>query len=400
MKVLFLSSWFPSPPDNGSKLRVYHLLRALAARHQVSLASFAFGTARPQEADLRAWCRRVEVVQQDPSQRSRLMRGLRYLSLSPIVAAPVPAMSDAVSALAAETKFDVVVASTETMATYVSRVRGAAAILEEHNSFARMMYERYQQQTSSLQRLRCWASWQKTRYYEARLFPRFDLVTMVSEQDRQTSQALPAYRGKVEVVPNGVDCRRNRPGLVVAQPNALVYNGALTYSANYDAMRYFLSEIYPLIRQQIPDVSLSITGSTKGVDLAGLRLDESVRLTGYVDDIRLPVAGSAVCVVPLRQGGGTRLKILEAMALGTPVVATSKGVEGLEAVDGEHLLIADEPQSFAERTVRQLRDDALRQRLISNARRLVEERYDWERIGQRFVDLVEEVVHRNAGGSP
>jgi glycosyltransferase involved in cell wall biosynthesis len=157
-------------------------------------------------------------------------------------------------------------------------------------------------------------------------------------------------------------------------------------------MQYFLAEIYPLIKQQIPDVILTITGSTKGVDLDGLRLDESVHLTGYVDDVRQPVARSAVCVVPIQQGGGTRLKILEAMALGTPVVATSKGAEGLDMIDGEHLLIADAPDAFAEAVVNVLRDTELRRRLATHARALVEARYDWGPIGQQFVELVEEVT--------
>ena len=177
-----------------------------------------------------------------------------------------------------------------------------------------------------------------------------------------------------------------------SQPDVLVFNGSLTYSANYDAMRWFLAEVYPRVRAQVPGVSLTITGSTQGVDLAGLALDDTVRLTGFVEDVRIPVAEANLCVVPIRQGGGTRLKILEAMALGTPVVATSKGAEGLDITDGKHLLLADEPETFARRTVAVLGNPALRHDLTANARRLVEERYDWAAIGQRFVDLVEATV--------
>jgi polysaccharide biosynthesis protein PslH len=196
------------------------------------------------------------------------------------------------------------------------------------------------------------------------------------------------------VVPNGVDCDRNRPGLAPGEPQRLVYNGALTYQANYDAVKYFLAEIYPLIRKAQPDVTLAVTGSTQGVNLADLALSDGVKLTGYLDDVRPVVAGSRVCVVPLQEGGGTRLKILEAMALGTPIVSTSKGAEGIEARHGEHLLLADDAASFAECTLSLLRDTDLRQRLAVNARRLVEERYDWTRIGERFAGLVEDAVKR------
>jgi len=191
------------------------------------------------------------------------------------------------------------------------------------------------------------------------------------------------------VVPNGVDCAHNHLGQGEPQPYRLVFSGALQYRANYDAMQYFLAEIYPLVRRQVSDVNLTITGPAQGIDLKGLELDGSVRLSGFVDDIRPLVAGASVCIVPLREGGGTRLKILEAMALGTPVVATSKAVEGLDVMDGVHFLQADTPAQFVDQILRLFRDPATRLRLVRSARQLVEQRYDWRRIGLRFLDLLE-----------
>jgi glycosyltransferase involved in cell wall biosynthesis len=156
-------------------------------------------------------------------------------------------------------------------------------------------------------------------------------------------------------------------------------------------MHYFLDEIYPLIRAQEPEVSLAITGSTSGVDLAGLPLGAGAETVGFVEDVRPLVAGAWAVVAPIRQGGGTRLKILEAMALGTPVVATSKAAEGLSVTSGRDILIADGPDAFAACVVQLLRDAALREYLAGNARQLVELEYDWQAIGQRFVDLIEEV---------
>ena len=401
MRVLFLSTWFPHPPDNGSKLRVYHLLRALGRTHEVSLLSFAFATARPEDAaPLTRFCGQVEVVAVDPFVANRAGALRTFLSPSPVAARPLPAMSRAAARWLQTQAFDAVIASTEMMAAYALHAPPATAtILEEHNSLTRWMQERYAEQTSAVQRLRCWASWQKTRRYEARLFKQFDLVTMVSAQDRAVCQSdLPGYRGRVEVVPNGVDCAHNRPGLAQPRPASLVYNGSLTYSANYDAMRWFLAEVYPRIRGQVPEASLTITGSTEGVDLAGLALDDSVHLPGFVEDVRLPMAGAAVAVAPIRQGGGTRLKILEAMALGTPVVATSKGAEGLDVVDGEYLLLADDPERFASQTIRLVSDADLHGRLAANARHLVETRYDWQQIGQKFVALVGETVAQVKAG--
>ena len=398
MNVLFLSTWFPYPSDNGSKLRVYNLLRALAQLHAVTLVSFAFDTARPEQpGDLRTLCAAVQVVSVNPFAVNRAGTLRTFLSTRSVASRPISAMTQLVADALCLSAFDAVISSTTMMADYALQTSpGAATLLEEHNSLTRWMHERYAGQTNPLQRLRCWASWQKTRRYEAELFARFDLVTMVSAQDRATCLAdLPGYGGSVAVVPNGVDCQHNHSGLAQPRPNTLVYNGSLTYSANYDAMRWFLAEVYPRIKTQTLGVSLTITGSTTGVDLAGLALDDSVRLTGFVDDVRLPVAGSAVCVAPIRRGGGTRLKILEAMALGTPVVSTSKGAEGLEVTPGHDILIADEPADFADHVIHMLRDAAQREQLATNARRLVEQRYDWIEIGRRFVDLVEEAVERH-----
>ena len=396
MKILFLSTWFPSPTDNGSKIRVYHLLRALGAQHQVSLLSFAFDTARPAEATaLRDICVDVQAVECNPFRRDGVSALARYLSPGPIVTRPLEEMRLAVQRQLDSAHYDAVIASIEVMATYAFQApQTTTKILEEHNSLSRWMWERYRAQQSTLQRLRCWISWRKTSFYESRLFRQFDLCTMVSDQDRTASlQMLPGYHGPVEVVPNGVDCDWNRPGLAPAEPHRLVFNGSLTYQVNYDAVKYFLAEIYPIIREALPTVTLSITGSTKGVSLAGLSLD-GVRLTGYVDDIRQVVASSSVCVVPIQEGGGTRLKILEAMALGTPIVSTTKGAEGIKAKHGEHLLLADNVANFARCTLDLLCDVDLRQQLAVNARRLVEEYYNWTQIGQRFTGLVEDAINR------
>jgi len=397
VNILFLSTWFPWPLDNGSKVRVYHLLKGLAARHRVTLLSFAFGTSAPAAVgNLRASCTDVRVVQCDPFDRDPVTRALRFLSLAPVVARPLPEMSRVCRRTLAQASFDLVIASTEVMSAYAwQALPTTPKILEEHNSLSRWMWDRYRQQTSSVQRVRCWATWLKTRLYESRLFRRFDLCTMVSEQDRDAClHMLPGYRGPVEVVPNGVDCAYHRLGLVEPAPNTLIFNGALTYYANHDAMRHFLADIYPVVRRQNAGATLTITGPTAGVDLQGLELDGTVRLSGYVDDVRPFVGGAWACVVPLRQGGGTHLKVLEAMALGTPVIATSKGVEGLEAIPGKHVLVADDPGQFAQLVVRLLADPDLRARLSANARRLVEERYDWVQIGARFAALCEAVAQR------
>lgn len=327
----------------------------------------------------------------DPFAYNRASSLSTFLSPSPVITRSVPAMRRLVSQILNEECFDVAIASTEVTAAYVLQAPSSTVrVLEEHNSLTRWMYERYKNGANFRNKLRCWGSWQKARLYESRLFKRFDLITMVSELDQSVCQReLPWYKGRVEVVANGVDCEFNKPAMESRYSNVLVYNGALTYHANFEAIRWFLADVYPRIRLAIPQVRLIITGSTDGVNLNDLLIDASVSLPGFIDDVRKPVGEAAVCVAPIREGGGTRLKILEAMALGTPVVSTSKGAEGLNVKSGYHLLIANDPSAFAQDTITLLRDSHLRAYLAANARKLVEDQYDWCEIGTRFVKLVE-----------
>jgi len=309
-------------------------------------------------------------------------------------------MRQTVTQVAGSGRWDAVVALQSPVARYALLLPSVPRVLDVDTAYSYQAYERYARQIGFTGRLRTWASLWKVHRYETHLFRQYQTCTVVSPMELAYLKNMTSTPdSRCEVVSNGVDCQHNYPGIVQPLPKSLIYNGALTYSANYQAMQYFLDEVYPRIKEQEPDVSLTITGSTAGVDLSGLRLDDSVRLSGYVDDIRLLIAGAWLCVVPICQGGGTRLKILEAMALGTPVVATSKGAEGLDIVQNTHLLIGDTPEVFADAVLRIMRDNNLRERLRRNARALVEQQYDWETIGAQFVALVEETVEGQTGRS-
>lgn len=389
MRVLYLSTWWPWPPNNGSRIRANYLLRALAKNHEVTLVGFNPDAPTPSTVLENVT---TYPVPADPFRYVQLPQLVKYLSPVPLVFWRIGEMEAAMRRLPNRDHWDAVVAVQAPVGRYALRFSTVPRILDVDTSLSYQLRERYLEQKTSLGAWRSWISWYKAYLYERALFRQFQSCAVVSPLEAPSVQAMTGQRSKVTVLPNGVDCTHHRLGLADVRPHTLIYNGALTYIANYDAMRYFLAEIYPLLKHALPDVTLSITGSTKGVALDGLRLDASVHLTGYVDDIRLPIAQSAVCVVPLRQGGGTRLKILEAMALGTPVVSTIKGAEGLDVIDNEHLLLADTPETFAAAVLRIMNDADLRERLRHNARVLVEKRYDWKMIGAQFVALVEDVA--------
>jgi glycosyltransferase involved in cell wall biosynthesis len=398
MKILFLSTWFPYPPNQGSKIRAYYLLKHLAQAHEVALVTYEDVDLDPAWVEhIQQLCSRLEIVPRKPFAASAGKTWLGWLSPRPsaVVAIHSMEMAEQVKQVAQSWRPDCVVALTFVTAPYALDVPGVPKVLDIDNFMARMLQEAIPLAQHPLGRFRRWLAYRKFLAYERKLYPQFDLCLAVTESDRlQVMQQMSLQPGQVIVVPNGVDTRYNQVKGIEPVPDSLIFNGALTYNANFDAMAYFLAEIFPLIRQQAPQVRLRVTGSTQGVDLSSLNLNRQVELTGYLADIRPAVAKSWACVVPLRLGGGTRLKILEAMSLGTPVISTAKGAEGLEVENGVHLLIADSPGEFAEQVLRLLRSAELREDLAHNAARLVSEKYEWSQIGAGFRQAVEGLVLR------
>jgi glycosyltransferase involved in cell wall biosynthesis len=195
---------------------------------------------------------------------------------------------------------------------------------------------------------------------------------------------------KLCVVPNGVDLSQYTWHEGAAQPCKMIFAGSITYGANFDAVYYFLREIMPLIKVNYPTAQLVITGKTDQVRLDRLPVDESVKFTGYLNDIQPEIASAWVQIVPLRIGGGTRLKILESLAIGTPVISTTKGAEGLDFVPGQDILIADTPEEFANSVIQLFSQPLLRHRLSLAGHQAVSQRYDWNMIGNQFLTFIDQ----------
>ena len=392
MKILFLSTWFPYPPNQGSRTRAYHLLRELARRNEVGLVTFGDNFVRPEWMDhLQDLCALVEVVPENPFALDPRRAALGWFSSLPrsVYAGGSPEMAAVVRRVARDWKPEAVLAMTYVMAPYALGVPASRRVMDVDNLMAHMLGEDVRRTEWGPQRLRRTIAARKFRHYERELYPRFDLSLVTSQLDVMRLRTyVPIRPGQVGCVPNGVDIEHYRPTPAAELPDSLVFPGALTYEANRDAMTSFVREILPGVVQQVPTARLTITGSTEGVDLSDLQVNGHVTFSGYQDDIRPILTGSAVCVVPLRKGGGTRLKILEAMALGTPVVSTPKGAEGLDVVHGRHLMIAETPEEFTAATVSLLRHRGLRDHLSGNARELVEQYYDWSKIGNELSRLI------------
>jgi glycosyltransferase involved in cell wall biosynthesis len=395
MRVLFLSRWFPAPADNGSKLRVLHLVRALAARHEVTLVAFV--SEPPAESDMRSLlqvCASVHTAPL-PTPLLRTFDGvLGFFDRQPrsVRAAFSAEMQAIVRDLWNAGHPDVVVASQIDMAPYALGLPDAIRVLDEVELTG--FREQMESVKDLLRRTRRQLMWAKRTAYTRRVLAGFEAYTVVSEGERALARSVAPDRPAPEVIPNGAEVTPPSAVNGRPEPGSIIYAGSVTYAPNLEAARYFIRDILPRVRAAAPGAVFTVTGRTDGVDMDGLRDAEGVRFPGRLGDIRTAIARSWLSVAPIRSGGGTRLKILESLALGTPVVSTSKGIEGLELEDGRHVLIADDAAGFGATVVELLGDPELRRRLGDEGRRVVARRYDWDRIGAAFCSVVERAARR------
>jgi len=396
MRILLLSRWFPFPADNGAKIRIYNLIRSIGSRHQVRLISFASEPVSDERlSEMRKHCYQVETVLYRPFQANSLKAALGLFS-------PIPRsfldthnaeFLGKVEQAGREEKFDLVLGSAWDSIPYLlgaPSLRTTPKLLEEVE--ISIYRDQYLQAKSALQRLRKWLMWNKWRYYMGRSLRQINACTVVSEPEiAPIHECLPGY-APIGVIPNGADIARFTGDFGAPQPDTIVYTGAMTYYVNFDAMKWFLSDIWPRVIAEVPQAKLFMCGRYDGVPVDELPKYDNVTLVGHLSDVRPRISQSWLSVVPERFGGGTRIKVPEAMALGTPVVATSRGAAGLDLTPGHDILIADQPEAFAQAVVRVLKDPTLRQSLSQNGRATVEVKYDWRIIGQQLDDFMMQLV--------
>jgi sugar transferase (PEP-CTERM/EpsH1 system associated) len=385
MRILWVKVGGLWPPHMGGRLRSFHLISELSRRHRVTVLT-THGTGDDPEgltAALPACEEIVSVPYAIPKRgtaRFALALARSWLSSSPVdvLKCRVPALREQAERVLA-TGVDLCVADFLVAAANVPDTRGIPAVLFEHN-VEHMIWKRLRDvERAPWRRALLSVEWKKMRRYEARACEEADLTLAVSEADRDLLETC-APRATIRTIPTGVDTAYFHPNGGGETSTSLVFTGAMDWYPNEDAMLYFIEAILPAIRRSVPDVSLSVVGRNPSQRLQSVAARAGVHVTGTVEDVRPYVARAAVCVVPLRVGGGTRLKIFEALAMGKAVVSTTVGAEGLPVVPGHHLLLADGVQDFAHTVASLLRDPGRRQHLAFAGRRLVEERYSWARV--------------------
>jgi glycosyltransferase involved in cell wall biosynthesis len=390
LKMLFVTPYLPSPPRFGGQRRLAGLIGGLSRSHEVSVLSFV----DPREdfaASIRAtaaYCKRVIAVPNErlalTTPRKRLLQGRSLLSKRSFAdfVYHTARLEDALQRLLAQEPYDVVQFEFTHMAANrprngVDSGRRPIFVLDEHNIEYDILRRTAGADTALDRKLYNSIDWRKLREEEQEAWRHLDGCALTSTRD----EALLRHEvptAKTAVVPNAVDIDFFRPRAETGgeDPKTIVFFGALNYHPNIDAMLFFLREILPRLKARHPELKFQIVGQHPPPAIVA-RAGDGVELTGLVDDVRPYLARAAVVVAPIRIGGGTRFKILEAMAMGKAIVSTAIGAEGIEVRHGSDILLADEPDSFSEQVDRLLSDAGLRRAIGAAARSLIERRYGW-----------------------
>jgi len=380
--ILMVAPAWPYPPTWGFATRVYHLAKELAKRHRVSLLTYGRVGAALGEAA--AMFESVDVVASpvaETSKRRRQARSVFSARSAHLGGLRSDQMIAAVANLLAQRRFDLVQLESTQMA-FCGAVTDAPVALDEHNVEYLLLKRLASAESVPARKAFGYLEAAKARREEARAWRRADGVIFTSSADLEVMRVSLPYKSGC-VVPNGVDVERFKPSDMVPEPNTVVFTGAINYRPNTDAVAFFVRDVLPRLRRLQRSTRFVVVGRGAPDWLVRMAGPE-VEFTGEVPDVRPYLARAHVVVAPLRAGSGTRLKILEAMAMGKPVVSTAIGCEGLRVVDGEDISIADDPQALAESTAHLMSHPARAIELGRNARLLAERDYSWPVVAQRL----------------
>ncbi len=410
MKVLWLSHLLPYPPKGGVLQRSHHLIRQAALRHEVHLVALSQRGQHPapeqvREAvrELARFCARVRsfpIV----SDRSRwhwaALAALTFVRATPydVNWLDSPALWSHLAALAASESFDLIHIDTIGLMPYARLFAGVPVVLNHHNIESQMMWRRSEREPAQWKRLYFRREASKLEVLERAVCPGVAVNLVVSELDASRLREV-AARARISVVDNGVDIHYFEPrihdgGLA----GGLVFAGGMNWYPNREAVLFLIGEIWPALLADRPDRRVTILGQSPPDELVAAARDPRVMVPGFVPDVRPYIGAASIYICPIRDGGGTRLKVLDALAMAKPLVATGLAVEGLGLEEEVHYLRAETPAEYVRQIRRLEADVALRERLARAGRALVERRYAWEVIGGKLETAYREAVQWRPGG--
>ncbi len=401
MNILWLKTELLHPVDKGGKIRTFNMLKELKRDHRITYLTLDDGESFGAIAAADEYCHELIRI---PNAAGTKFTPEFYSDLLFNVASALPyaiakykssEMRNRINERLSKGDVDVLICDFLTPAVNLDFRFDCPTVVFQHNVEAMIWKRHYQVQKNAVKKFYLYAQWLKMRAFEERLCRKFDAVIAVSAEDRDQMRADYSLDAVFDV-PTGVDTEFFRPtGVTEREPMNLVFTGSMDWLPNDDAIRFFTDDILPIVRRSVPKVSLTVVGRNPSPYLTELaNKDPSINVTGRVDDVRPYMEKAAAYVVPLRIGGGTRLKIYEAMAMEKPIVSTTIGAEGLPLQDGAELLLADNAQSFAEAIVKLLKEPELGELIGTRAARTVRERFGWQRVATDFSKICEKAVEQ------
>ena len=391
MRILWIKTELLHPVDKGGRIRTYQMLRSLAKRHHVTYLCLDDGTAAPNARALASeYCNQLEIVQFNPAAKG----GLRFVFdlvvnlFSPLPYAVARYQSTELRARIAELAHDAELVVCDFLAPSINVPEDLPSrkVLFQHNVES-MIWERHATVPQHpIRKVYMRRQWRKMERFESHMCRHFDHVVAVSENDAHIMNER-YHISSVSAVPTGVDIAFFARGAASSHEGTeLVFVGSMDWMPNDDGIRWFAESVFPLVRLRIPNAQLTIVGRSPSASMRRLaNRVAGIDVIGTVPDVRPYLERAAISVVPLRIGGGTRLKIFEAMAVGIPIVSTSVGAEGLPVVNGDHLLIADSPEAQTAAIVSLLRDREAARRMAERARQYVVANCSWDAVAEQFV---------------
>ena len=394
MKLIWLSHFVPYPPKGGNLQRSYNLIRQASRSYQITLVALNFLGESPERLrshaeELKKNCERVEFW-----ELPYPWRGARWqvaALASPLFRVPFscralysPDLRSRWEQILRDTPGALLHLDSIDLGLFVPSAKGFRKVLNHHNCESAMALRRAQREPNRLKKAFLALQARELRRMEKSICADFDNNLVVSDEDANQLRAIQP-RARFSVVENGVDVNYFQPAQEQEEANTLAFTGLLDWYPNVSGIRFFVREVWPLVKNKFADARLCLAGKNPAEEvLAFAQADANIVVSPNPDDMRPILGRAAVCICPLLEGGGTRLKILDALAMGKPMVTTTIGCEGLRVTHGENILVADTPRGFADSIVQLFENQGLRRKIGAAGRALVEREYCWEKIGEQL----------------